>query len=51
MKDTDFTFIAKMDSVGRLRIPKEVLDIKGYKRGAVFEVTLKPLKMDAKMVD
>jgi bifunctional DNA-binding transcriptional regulator/antitoxin component of YhaV-PrlF toxin-antitoxin module len=46
MKDDEFTFIAKMDAVGRLRIPKEALDIKGYKRGMVFEVTLKPLKED-----
>ena len=43
MKDDEVTFIVKMDSVGRLRIPKDVLDVKGYKRGMVFEVTVRPL--------
>ena len=41
MKAESITFFARMDAVGRLRIPKEVIDAKKYVRGDRFEVTIK----------
>lgn len=35
-------FFAKMDSLGRLRIPKKILDVMLYKTGTMFEVEIKP---------
>ena len=36
-------FYARMDTNGRLRIPKQILDVLQYKPGTYFEVTIVPI--------
>ena len=40
----DYTFIAKMDSQGRIRVPKKGRDAKGFTPGDLYEVTIKEIK-------
>ena len=35
-----YSFIARMDSKGRLRIPKNGVDVNEYKSGMAFKVTI-----------
>lgn len=39
----DYTFIAKLDSNGRIRVPKEARDAKGYRSGTLYEVTIREI--------
>jgi bifunctional DNA-binding transcriptional regulator/antitoxin component of YhaV-PrlF toxin-antitoxin module len=43
-KDEAYTFIAKMDSKGRLRIPANGREANGYKPGARFNVMILALE-------
>jgi bifunctional DNA-binding transcriptional regulator/antitoxin component of YhaV-PrlF toxin-antitoxin module len=43
-KEEAYTFIAKMDSKGRLRIPVQGREANGYKPGARFNVMILELE-------
>ena len=40
----DYTFIAKMDSQGRIRVPKKGRDAKGLVPGELYEVTIREVR-------
>ena len=40
----DYVFIAKMDSNGRVRVPKEARVAKGYVPGKLYEITIREME-------
>jgi len=43
-----YSFIAKMDNQGRLRIPKPAVDVNGYEPGTAFKVVITKIDGTAK---